>query len=185
MTTHTEHRTAGPASLAASLLETLEQECAALNRLKDQFDRQLTAVRDRDQEGVEETAVRTSDEVNVLAHLKLNRDRQIRLLGKVLRLEGDRVSLQEIADALEKSAATSEIGIAVSELREQIKRQAQLTQDRCRDLEFALQYSVHLGRELLQVVQGSDVAPGGRHYTSNGLTVDPSSGRRSILNRVG
>lgn len=185
MNIHAEQQPTGPASLAATLLETLEEEFASLARMQDQFDRQIAAVRDHDQEGVEETAIRTSDEVNILTRLKQTRDRQTRLLGRVLRLEGDVISMTEISNALLSGAATADVGARVAELREKVRDQAQLTQERCRDLEFALQYAVHLGRELLQAVQGIDTPAGGRHYTSSGSTVESKSGQRSLLNRVG
>lgn len=185
MTMQSEQQPKGPESLAATLLETLEEEHASLARMQDQFDRQLASIRERDQEGIEETAVRTSDEVNILARLKTTRDRQIRLIGRVLRLEGDVLSVKEITDALENAPATTEIGRRLSDLRMQIREQARLTQERCRDLEFALQYAVHLGRELLQAVQGIDTPGGGRHYTSRGSTVESTGGQRSLLNRMG
>ncbi len=175
----------GPVSLAATLLETLDEEFASLSRMQAQFVRQIHAVRDHDQEGVEETAIRTSDEVNILTRLKQARDRQIRLLGRVLRLEGDVISMTEISAALQSSAATADVGAQVSELAGKVREQAQLTQERCRDLEFALQYAVHLGRELLQSIQGIDTPAGGRHYTSRGGAVDSKGGQRSLLNRIG
>lgn len=185
MNMQSEQQPKGPASLAAILLETLEEEHASLGRMQAQFERQITAVRDHDQEGVEETAIRTSDEVNILTRLKQTRDRQIRLLGRVLRLEGDVISMKELSDALQSSAATADAGVRLSHLREKVRDQALLTQERCRDLEFALQYAVHLGRELLQAAQGIDEPGGGRHYTSRGSTVESTGGQRSLLNRVG
>lgn len=185
MTMQSEQQPKGPASLSATLLETLEEEHASLTRMQAQFDRQIAAIRDNDQEGVEETAVRTSDEVNILSRLKQTRDRQTRLLGRVLRLDGEMISMRDITDALQSGPATAEVGATLSEVREKVRVQAQATQERCRDLEFALQYAVHLGRELLQAVQGIDTPAGGRHYTSRGSTVESQSGQRSLLNRVG
>lgn len=175
----------GPAALASSLVETLEEERASLTRMHDQFDRQIAAIRDRDDEEIERVTLRTNDEVNILARLKQARDRQIRLLGRILRIEGEVTSLRDISDALMRSADTASVGERVAHLREQVRGQAQATQERCRDLEFAIQYAVHLGRELLQAVQGIDTAAGGKHYTSKGGMVESQSSNRSFLNKIG
>lgn len=185
MNTLPDQQAKGPASLAATLLDTLEEECASLARLQDQLNRQMAAIREHDQQAVEETAIRTSDEVNILARLKLTRDRQIRLLGRVLRIEGETISLREVAEALETAEATRRIGMRLADLRDDVSAQAGETRERCRDLEFALEYSVHLGRELLQAIQGVDMAAGGRHYTSHGSAVESAGTQRSFLNRVG
>lgn len=172
-------------ALAASFLDTLEEEHASLLRMHDHFERQIEAVRDRDHERIEAAALQTSDEVNVLARLKQTRNRQIRLLGRVMRLEEREVSIREVAEALEREGDGDAIGIRILDLREKIRAQALLTQERCRDLEFALEYSVHLGHELLEAITGTDDPSGGRHYTSDGGAVESSPGKRSILNRVG
>lgn len=185
MNMQSEQQPKGPASLAATLLETLREEHDALARMQDQFDRQIAAIREHDERAIEATAIRTSDEVNILARLKQTRDRQTRLLGRVLRLEGDTITMEDVSESLEGGAATKEIGTQLKEMREKVRAQAQLTQERCRDLEFAIQYAVHLGRELLQAIQGIDPNAGGRHYTSRGSTVESSSGQRSLLNRIG
>lgn len=176
---------ASPIALAASFLETLEEEHASLLRMHDHFDRQITAVRDHDHDVIEAAALQTSDEVNVLARLKQARDRQLRLLGRVLRLDGETVSIRDVVDALERVGDEGAIGTRILEVRERIRGQALRTQERCRDLEFALEYSVHLGRELLEAITGLEDSSGGRHYTSTGGTVESSPGKRSFLNRVG
>lgn len=174
-----------PIALASSLLDTIEAEHASLVRMHDHFERQIAAVRERDHEHIERAALHTSDEVNVLARLMQTRNRQIRLLGRVLRLEEFEVSIREVAEALERSGDCDAVGARILDLRETIRSQAVRTQDRCRDLEFALEYSVHLGHELLEAITGVDDPSGGRHYTSDGGAVESSSGKRSILNRVG
>jgi hypothetical protein len=175
----------GPDALASSLLETLEEEHGSLLRMHRQFDQQLAAIRSQDHELIESAALITNDEVNILARLKQKRDRQIRLLGRVLRLEGETVSIKDVAAAFLLSSDTAGVGTDILELRERIRAQALRTQERCRDLEFALDYSVHLGRELLQALQGIEAPAGGRHYTSKGGTVESTPGTRSFVNRIG
>lgn len=179
-TTDSQNPSAGPAALVASLVETLESEHASLARLTGHFERQIEALRGRRQDLIDEATSETSDEVNALARLKQIRDRQMRLLGRVLRLESDGTSIQDVARSLDADAAP--LAARLIELRDQIRSQASQAQDRCRDLEFTLQYAVHLGRELLHAMQGVDAPP--VHYTSKGDAVE-SAGNRSFLNRVG
>lgn len=172
-------------SLAEAFLDTLEEEHTALLRMHDHFEKQLEAVRRRDHDLIESAAVQTSDEVNVLARLRQIRSRQIRLLGRILRLESGSASIGEIAAALEKDGSTTDIGSRIMHMRETVRTQASQTQERCRDLEFALDYSIHLGHELLEAITGANESGGGRHYTPDGGTVESTSGKRSFLNRVG
>ena len=174
----------GPAALAASLLDTLEDERQSLARLFDSFEQQIEALRQRDPKQVDEATHRTNDEVTGLARLKQSRDRQLRLLGRVLRLEGDHVSIEDVAGVLRKADETRGIGAKLVEMRRIVKQQAVRTQERCRDLEFSLQYSAVLGRELLQIIQGIETPGGTRMYTATGGTVE-STGQRSFLNKVG
>jgi len=174
----------GPATMATSLHETLQQELECLVRLYGHFDLQIEAIRRRNNKLIDDTTHDTNEEVNLLARLKQARDRQQRLLGRVLRIEGDHASVSELAARLALGQETREIASKVTELVAKIKQQAHFTQARCRDLEFTLQYAVHLSRELLQAIQGIDQPAGGRHYTAKGSTVE-STGTRSLLNRVG
>jgi hypothetical protein len=174
----------GPATMATSLLETLQQEMDCLVRLYGHFDLQIEAIRRRSNKLIENTTHDTNEEVIVLARLKQARDRQLRLLGRVLRMEGDPATVGELALRLAQGPETRQIASQITKLVAKIKEQAKFTQGRCRDLEFALQYAVHLSRELLQAIQGIDQPAGGRHYTAKGGTVE-SAGTRSLLNRVG
>lgn len=179
------HNAAGPDALATSLLETLQEEHQSLLRMHDQFEQQLTGIRNQDHDLIESAALIANDEVNILGRLKQQRDRQVRLLGRVLRLEGDTVAMAAIAESLQLSEDTAVTGTDILAMRDKIRDQALQTQERCRDLEFAIEYSVHLGRELLQAIQGVDASGGGRHYTSKGGMVDDAPGARSFVNRIG
>ena len=174
----------GPAALVTSLLETLEDERQSLVRLFTHFDQQIEALRGRNQDMIDEATHRTTEEVNVLARLKQNRDRQVRLLGRVLRIDGENTSLDDIAGALRRDPRTSSLALRIAETRTVVKQQAIRTQDRCRDLEFSLQFAAHLGREILQALQGFDAPAGGLTYNASGGTVE-SKGTRSFLNKVG
>jgi hypothetical protein len=179
------HNAAGPDALASSLLETLDEEYDSLLRMHRQFEQQLAGIRGQDHSLIESAALIANDEVNILGRLKQKRDRQIRLLGRVLRLEGGTVSMQDIATSIQLSESTAATGEGILAMRNKIRDQAERTRERCHDLEFAIEYSVHLGRELLQAIQGVDVCGGGRHYTSKGGMVDSTPGTRSFVNRIG
>lgn len=174
----------GPAALATSLLETLEEEHEALARLGDHFDAHILALRERRHEQLDEATNRTNDEINALAKLKQTRDRKMRLLGRVLQVDATPATVDDVSTALQQDAATITIAEEIRGARERIRTQALRTQKRCRDLEFALEYAVHLGRELLQTVTGIDSSGSGKVYTSRGGAVE-STPHRSFVNRTG
>lgn len=175
---------AGPEALAGSLLETLKDEFASLCRLRGHFDDHILALRTREKNGIDEATHRTNDEINLLAGLKHQRDRKMRLLGRVLRIEAVDPTIEELAERLSAGEATAEAGAEILRLRRNIRAEAVRTSNRCRDLEFALEYAVHLGRDLLQVLQGVSPAGATSVYTPGGGTVDASR-TSSFVNRVG
>lgn len=174
----------GPAALASALLETLEEEHEALARLGDHFDAHILALRERRHDQLDEATNRTNDEINTLAKLKQTRDRKMRLLGRVLQIDSAPAGMDDVSAALRGDTATVSVAEEIRAARERIRQQALRTQKRCRDLEFALEYAVHLGRELLQTVQGIDSSGTGKVYTSRGGAVE-SNPHRSFVNRTG
>lgn len=181
---HAKDAQHGPAALTSSLLETLEEERAALVRLHDHFDDHLGALRERQQERIAEATDRTNEEISMLAKLKQARDRKVRLLGRVLRVEKPQASVEDLIASLRSDSHTAPAAEELSAMREKVRRQAEQTQKRCRDFEFTLHYAVNLGRELLQAAQGFESQGAGRHYTAKGGAVD-SSNPRSFVNRIG
>jgi hypothetical protein len=175
---------AGPEALALSLLETLKDEFASLCRLRGHFDDHILALRGREKKGIDEATHRTNDEINILAGLKHQRDRKMRLLGRVLRIESAQQTIEELARRLNAEEPTAEVGAEIRRLRRNIRAEAVRTSNRCRDLEYALEYAVHLGRDLLHVLQGVSPAGATRVYTPGGGTIDASR-TTSFVNRVG
>lgn len=173
-----------PMPLASGLLATIKQERESLISLCVQFERQLDALRERRQELLDEATNRTNEAVNALARLRQSRERQMRLLGRVLNLSSDQISLQNIGVRLQSTIDGDELGKELLDIRTRIRDQATITQQRCKDLEFALKYAVDLGRDLLQAVQGLDGPAPSKVYTSNGSPAQASK-PRSFLNRVG
>lgn len=174
----------GPAALASSLVDTLQEEHDSLVRLRGHFDAHILALRHREKADITEATHETNDEINRLAGLKHQRDRKLRLLGRVLRVEGDPATIEDITETLGASDETAENARAIQRLRAQIRREAKRTQRRCRDLEFALEYAVLLGRDLLQVLQGMAPAAATKVYTPKGGAVE-SSGSATFVNRIG
>ncbi|MFQ5572115.1 MAG: flagellar export chaperone FlgN [Rhodothermales bacterium] len=174
----------GSAALVQSLIETLQQEQAALNALGMQFGRQLDALREQQQEEHERAMHEANHSVNALGRLRTKRERQMRLLGRVMKMDGEDASLQQLAAAMDAHADTDSLGQRLLEARAAVHDQAQKTRHICEQLDFALQYAVSLGREMLQVIQNLDVPPPPCVYTSTGTTSRSTTGR-SLVNRVG
>ena len=174
----------GPEALASSLLTTLEEEYDALVRLRGHFDDHILALRRREKAGIEEAANRTNDEVNLLARLKQTRDRKMRLLGRVLQMDAEEATLDNLVSRLGAKTPTTEAAEELRRRREAIRREALRTRQRCRDLEFALEYAVHLGRDLLHALHGAAPSGSTKVYTSHGGTKE-SSGTTSFVNKVG
>ncbi|MEX0600252.1 MAG: hypothetical protein WD021_09610 [Rhodothermales bacterium] len=174
----------GPAALASSLVDTLQEEYDSLVRLRGHFDAHILALRQREKSGITDATHETNDEISRLAGLKHQRDRKLRLLGRVLRVEGDPATIEDVTQILSGSEETAEDARSIERLRTNIRREAERTQRRCRDLEFALEYAVLLGRDLLQVLQGMAPTGATKVYTPKGGAVE-SSGSAAFVNRIG
>ncbi len=180
----TETPQPGPAVLAASLLATLQEEYEALSRLRRHFDEHIRALRQREKEGIDEATHRTNDEINLLAKLKHQRDRKIRLLGRVLRIEPPNASIEAVVEHLERTPAAAGTAADIRTLRRNIREEARKTRKRCHDLEFALEYAVLLGQDLLKALQGMAPAGSTKVYTPKGGAVE-STGAPAFVNKVG
>ncbi|GIV61753.1 MAG: hypothetical protein KatS3mg044_0619 [Rhodothermaceae bacterium] len=171
-------------TVAANLLATLGQETEALARLHACFDAHMAALQSRDAERLEALTIELNETVHGLETLRQARERQARLLQRLLRMEGDAPNLEALADALANHPGTADTVAALREARRQLREQAHRTSKRCEEYEFALQYAVRLGRETLQVLQDLDVPPPARIYTATGQT-SQTQPPRSVVNRVG
>lgn len=174
----------GPAAMAATLVTTLEAERESLTRLCGCFEAQLEALRTRAQDRMQEVTIEANEEVANLSRLRQTRERQTRLLGRMLQLDADNATLTELADTLVRLADGDDIGHHLLDVRTRVRAKAQETHERCQELEFALQYAVQLGREMMQAMQGLDTAPPTRVYTATGSAARTTS-TRSLLNHVG
>lgn len=178
-------RAGGPLPLAESLLKTLQEEQETLARLESLFAAHRDALRENRQDLLEEATNRTNDLVSALARLRQARDRQMRLLGRVLHVEGEAPSLVQIADAIRPHEGGEEAARQLLDQRRAIHAHAARAQQQCGELEFALNYAIDLGREMLQAIQGVDAATApARVYTPKGASAQPST-QHSFLNTLG
>lgn len=173
----------GPARLVLALIDTLSEEDAALERLGAQFAHQLDALRAREAERHDAAFDEAGDALGALGRLRAVRERQMRLLGRVLKLDDGVVSLRRLAGALEQEPATEALGARLLEARDQIHTRARTTRHRCDHLDFALRYVASLGHELMQALQGLDAPAPPALYTASGAT--RAATPRRLVNRVG
>ncbi len=174
----------GLAAVAGRLLETLRREEETLAHLHATFDAQIEALRRHRHEALASSTGEVNEAVHAMEGLRKARERQARLLGRLLRLDGDDVSLERLATALEGHAEAAEAAPMLREARAKIHERARQTRKRCEEFEFALQYAVKLGREMLQVMQDLDVPPPARIYTASGDATQTAK-PRSFVNKVG
>ncbi len=124
-----------------------------------------------------------SETIGTLGGLRARRERQMRLLSRILRLDGDEATLQQLAAAVDSHPDTGPWGADLLEARAAVREQAKTTHRICEQLDFALQYAVGLGREMLQAMQDLDRPPTSV-YTAQGQT-SRAIVPRSIVNKVG
>lgn len=174
----------GPDGLVKALIEALREEEAELGKLEAQFQRQLDALREQQHERQEQAMHEASETVGTLDRLRTRRERQMRLLGRVLKIEGEETSLRQFAAAIDSHPATEPLGADLLEARAAVREQAQKTRQICEHLDFALQYAVSLGRDMLQAMQDLDRPPPPCVYTARGNTSRART-PRSFVNKVG
>lgn len=174
---------AGPIGLAAPVCETLEQERAALGALGDTFAEHRSALAERDRERMDEVTHRTNELVARLDQLRQARQRQLRLLGRVLRVESDRI--EDLVAALRKHPGGGATADRLLALRDGVRRQAGAAQEQCQAAEYALQYAIGLGHDLLHLLRtGGSTAPAQALYDQHGArSAAPAS--QSYVNRLG
>ncbi|HET6569084.1 MAG TPA: flagellar export chaperone FlgN [Rhodothermales bacterium] len=175
--------TAGPASQAATLLATLRNEHAALKRLSAHFDAQLAALQDRNPERLDAATQQVAEEMNTVIRLRQARERQMRLLARVMELD-DGGTLTLIAERLQDDTETYDVGAGLAEIREHVLARAKETHRKGQVLAFAIQYASQIGLEMMQTIQGVQVPVSALVYNAAGGT-SHATPRTSYLNRVG
>jgi hypothetical protein len=172
----------GADGLVHGLIRTLRQEEAELVRLAAQFERQLDALRDQRQDEHEQALHEASETLGILGQLRVQRERQMRLLSRVFRVDED-ATIQHLAAAVDRHPGTGPWGADLLEARAAVCEQAAAARRICEQLDFALQYAVSLGREMVQAIQDLD-GPSPCVYTATGHT-SRAAMPRSLVNKVG
>lgn len=174
----------GPVELAGTLVEALGQEQGLLEQLAGQFDLQLEALRHRRHDLLEQATLDITDVTHRLDRLRKQREQKTRLLGRALQVEGFEAPLAQLAEMLASRTGGAH-GNNLLEARAALRAQAQATQARCEEAEFALKHAAQLGRDLIEATQGLTTPPPTRVYTAKGAAAPSAGSRHAFLNKVG
>jgi hypothetical protein len=174
----------GLSSLAENVLKALKNERSALTVMSERFSEQMDALHSRKPDALEDATLAINQEVSSLERLRNQRERQLRLLGKLLLPEADTPTFGQIARTLGATGNLEDLSRQLSEVQGQIRSEAQEAARRCQRLEFALQYAITLGRRMLQAVRDFDETPPNRVYTAEGQATHTTT-PRALVNRVG
>lgn len=169
--------------LVTTVLDSLGRERDALEALQGGLDAQLEALRAQDRAALDAATQDVNETSARLERCRQARLRQMRLLTRVLGLDAE-ATLGDCADALAARPGAAEHGHGLAALRADIRERAGTIQRRCEEIEFALQYAVQLGRDMLQTLQALDAPAPSRGYTATGAATTAPT-HRSFLNRVG
>lgn len=165
-----------------TLLATLEQESAVLDTLADALGVQLAALRERRHEELQNGAERASAAVAEMDRLRQVRERQARLLGRVLDVDTQNDGgLDALIGAL--AARDAERAGRLRRLRDDLRERAQAADAQSEELAFALNVAVRIGRELLHAWQHVDAPVPSQLYTAAGRTTATPS--RPFVNHLG
>ncbi len=171
-------------SFTGAVIETLRQELEALVLLESALGAEFDALRRRDLEGMEQHAHRTTEAVSRLERIGQARERQGRLLHRMLLPMVERASLGQMIDALEELPGAEASAAELREAYGQVRRQAQFTQQQGEELAFTLQYAARLTQDVVRTLHDLQASPGLRVYTAQGCPAQ-AAGSRSMMNRVG
>ncbi|MFW5972456.1 MAG: flagellar protein FlgN [Bacteroidota bacterium] len=171
---------AAPEPLAEALVRTLETERSILKELDDDFQLQREAIARRDFAAIEEATHRTNDHVARLDTLRKTRQRQTKLLARVLGIPGEDIRVAQITELL---GGHLPICRRLENLRDEIRAVADGAQDKIDEVAFLLQHSIDLGRDMMQAVHGVEMHAPAHAYTSAGRS--PAATPANLVNRVG
>lgn len=170
------------APIAEELIETLHSKEEILDQLRLLFSRQLEALRSREPALVGEMATKTQERAARLEELRRTCVRQMRLLGRVLGVETDDLTLQDLVDALAQSDA--EISTKLAEARTAVREQAEKVNERSETVNYALEFAAGLNHELLVAMQEACRSRDAETYTARGQS-EAVTHDRSFVNTVG
>lgn len=171
----------GATSVVEALLSTLRDETAALRQLSEAAGQQLEALRAQD--ALEAHQHATQHALGQLQQLRTSRERHLRLLGRLLKLDATPAGVAPVVEALRAQPGGQAQASALLDARQALREHAQDAQAQCEALDFALRYALSLGQEMMQAISALNVPPPPKVYTARG---DASAGTpRSLVDRVG
>jgi hypothetical protein len=179
---HSDGRSDGPLEMVDTLISTLEDEYQALQTLTTHFQDQLGILRQKHLDGLEDATLKASEAVSQLDRLTQARTRQMRLVSRMLDLDGP-PDLGAIATAVEDLDDGHAPSDQLRTLRQRIRAEADATQRQSEELRYALQYAADLGREMIAFLRGATSSAPAQVYTDSGQS--PDADRDSLVNQIG
>lgn len=172
-------------NIADKLIETLDEEIEVLVEMEAAFAEQLEAVRSRDRDRLEEAALETNDLSARLQRLQATHTRQLRLLARVSGMDGyEGASLRPVIDLLDGVETTRAVASDLAHKRETIHERTRACRKLGDQVEYALQYAVALGQEIVRTLRGVGERPTPQGYTADGRNT-ATPGSSGLVDQVG
>ncbi len=172
----------GHLEMVEKLIATLEDEYQALQALSASFQEQLAILHQKNLDGLEDATLQASEAVSRLDRLTQARTRQMRLVGRLLDAD-DEPDLGGIAQAVVDLDGGAALAERLRTLRQQMRAEANATQQQSDELRYALQYAADLGREMIAFLRGATASAPAQVYTDSGQS--PDTDRDSLVNQIG
>lgn len=157
------------AALADDLVNTLSEAHAMLSEMEQRLSEKLEAIKTRDADLLTQTTLNISQTTARLDTLSAARERKMQVIGRLLDLDGSRLSLDQLVAYCAEHAQMKAAGRELDTWQDKMREQALNTQQRCEEVAFALQYATRLGQEMLQLLRGESAADTAT-YTAAGQT---------------
>ena len=179
-----DEKQANLARLASELVDGLNKEREAIQVIKSQVDLQLNALRAQNRLLVEDTTLKTSQEVNTLQKLRNQREAIIGEMAAELQIDESRTGLTSLVIALASELPNKSLKSKLATLATELPEEAAAVKDSCKELAYSLQYALHLGQSMIEAVHGATSPPPVQVYTATGnKKLSPS--KRMMVNKVG
>ena len=178
----TDSNSDGRLEMVDKLITTLDDEYEALQTLSSCFEEQLSILRQKHLDGLEDATLKTSDAVSDLDRLTQARTRQMRLVGRMLDVEGT-LDLGTVATAIDDLDEGESRAEALRTIRQRMRTEAAAVQQQSDELRYALQYAADLGREMIAFLRGATSTAPAQVYTDSGQS--PNADRDSLVNKIG
>lgn len=171
------------APVTDKLVDTLQEKADTFEELNELFERQLAALRNGETDALATLTTEAQECTAALDELHQTYRRRARLLVRILELDEDDPSLEDLITALEAHGAP-ETSAQLKEARAAVLERAEAAQAQNDTLQFALEHAAGLNHELLAAVQEAAVDTDRRTYTADGQA-ESGGGEHSLVNTLG